>query len=131
MNVARSAPLRFTLLLVLILGGCSANPEGTVRTNSDVLTRDELLNVNRGNLFEAVELLRPQWLRMRSDQSVNRDGGILVYMDEIRLGNLDALRTVSPTDVQEMRRFNATAASQRWGPGHSEGVIQITTRALR
>jgi hypothetical protein len=123
--------LRRSLLFValgLVVGACAANPEGSVRGSGDIMSREEILAANRGNLYEVIEMSRPQWLRMRSEQSVTRNGGILVYMDDVRYGDLNSLRTIPARDIQQVRRYNATAASQRWGPGHSEGVIAISTR---
>jgi hypothetical protein len=119
------------LALLLLLAACSANPEGAgVRRSgsNDLILREEIAAVDRANAYETIEYLRPQWLRMRSDQSAIRQGGIVVYLNETRFGDLNSLRQIAARDIQRMERFNTTAASQRWGPGHSEGVIVVSTR---
>jgi hypothetical protein len=119
------------LALLLLLTACSANPEGTgVRRSgsTDVILQEEIAAVDRSTAYETIEYLRPQWLRTRSDQSALRPGGIVVYLNETRFGDVNSLRQIAARDIQRMERFNTTAASQRWGPGHSEGVILISTR---
>ena len=53
---------------------------------------------------------------------------VLVYVNEVRLGMVEDLRTIPTTQVQEIRYISATDATQRWGTGHSSGVIQVITR---
>jgi hypothetical protein len=123
-----------SLVVLLALTACSAATSGTSSTggrNLDLIGREEIVASNRSTAWEVIEMIRPQWLQGRSVQSVNRQGGILIYLDDVRYGNLDALRTINARDLWAMERFNGTAASQRWGPGHSDGVIVISTRAPR
>jgi hypothetical protein len=128
MTLRYSSPL---LLLVLLVAGCSAATGGgtVARGGLDRIEREEILAANRGNAYELLEMVRPQWLRMRSATSINITPQILVYVDEVRYGPLESLRTLSTREIYVMQRYNTTAASQRWGPGHSEGVIAISTMA--
>jgi hypothetical protein len=124
--------LPYALVFLIALSGCSAatQQQSGVSRNIDLLTREEVTEANRSSAYEVIEMLRPQWLQARSAQSVNRQGGgVIVYMDDVRYGDLDSLRSIHSSGIFQMERFNATAASQRWGPGHSEGVIVISTRA--
>jgi hypothetical protein len=118
------------LLLLLAIAGCSAAAaNGSAGRDINLLTAEEIAQVNRNTAYEVIELLRPQWLQGRSAQSVlNNDGGIVVYMDDVRYGDINSLRTINVAGVVRMERYTATAASQRWGPGHSEGVIVVSTR---
>lgn len=117
--------------ILLVTAGCAGMAgDGSVSSGGmDMIQREEVLAANRGSAYEVIEVLRPQWLRMRSEQSVLGEDGILVYVDNVRYGDLDSLRGVNARDIFQVQRFNATAASQRWGPGHSQGVISISTRA--
>ncbi len=125
----RNAALVLSFILILA-AGCAASAGGrTLSGNTDLIEREDILGSNRGTAYEVVEMLRPQWLRARSDQSVLREGGILIYVDDVRYGDLNSLRAINAREIFRMQRYNSTAASQRWGPGHSEGVIYISTRA--
>jgi len=122
------------LVLVLQLPGCASGLEGRSvgpLPGGNLLLAEEIEAVERGTAFEVIEVLRPQWLRMRSEQSVTRDGGIVVYLNDSKLGGIEMLRQLAPRGILRIERFNTTAASQRWGPGHSDGVILVTTLATR
>lgn len=124
----RTAAFALPLLLLLAAGCATSGGSTTLSGNTDLIERDDILGSNRGTAYEVIEMLRPQWLRARSDQSVLREGGILVYVDDVRYGDLNSLRAISAREVFRMQRYSSTAASQRWGPGHSDGVIYISTR---
>lgn len=128
----RPASLNLTILL-LGLAACSSAPgtRGTIGGDMNVLTQEEIAATGRSNALEVIEYSRPQWLRARSDQSALRSGGIMVYLNETRFGDLSGLRNIASGDIVMMERYTATSASQRWGPGHSEGVIAISTRRTR
>jgi hypothetical protein len=127
-NLQRFGPLLFLLLV----SACSpATRSGTITSiGTDVLTRDEIMASGRSNAWDVLEFTRPLWLRERSDQSANRPGGIVVYVDESRFGGLDSLSSIPAREIYYIQRYTTTAASQRWGPGHSEGVIVISTRPV-
>jgi hypothetical protein len=54
--------------------------------------------------------------------------GIIVYTDEVKIGDVNQLRNVPASQVKEIRFISATDATQRWGTGHGSGVIQIVTK---
>jgi len=66
---------------------------------------------------------------MRSDgtqggQSVN----VVVYLDDVRLGEVTTMRNVTAMSVKEIRYLSATDATQRWGTGHGSGAIQVISK---
>ena len=75
-----------------------------------------------------MQSLRPNWLRTRGPQSIYRDGQIVVYQDNVRVGGPEALRVIPATDVLSMRFFDGPSATQRWGLDHGHGAIQVLTR---
>jgi hypothetical protein len=120
--------------LVLLLAGCAGmegSGDGVASGGSDLITREQLEQAGRANAYEAIEFIRPQWLRARSEQSVLNPTGIQVYLNDSRYGDLQSLRNITTHDIVTIRRYSATAASQRWGPGHSEGVIAVSTRTTQ
>lgn len=55
--------------------------------------------------------------------------GVVAYVDDVRLGDLEQLRTVQRGTVREIRYIRgATDATTRWGTGHSNGVIQVIVK---
>ena len=53
---------------------------------------------------------------------------LVVYLNENRLGGSDQLRQVAVSDIREIRYFNSSEATTKWGTGHSAGAIQIVSR---
>ncbi|GAC1466639.1 MAG: hypothetical protein PVSMB1_15900 [Gemmatimonadaceae bacterium] len=75
--------------------------------------------------LEAVEALHPRWLTPRGPDSFRTPSEVWVYMDNVRLGDISTLKAIHPSTVKLIRRFDANAATARWGVGHAAGVIQI------
>ena len=81
------------------------------------------------NAYDLVQRLRPGMMRARNLTAGNTgDGnvfGVIAYVDDIRLGDVEQLRTVMRATVREIRYISALDATTRWGTGHSNGVIQV------
>jgi len=128
--------------------------EPAARARPAVLVRDEngsrdeiaLAEIRRSQARSALELvqeLRPLWLQKRGIQnpgetgrasSNGRDltvipgtGGIMVYLDNARVGEVDALREIPVSSLSGARYLDAAAATQRFGGGHPHGAIVLLT----
>ena len=77
--------------------------------------------------YEAVAALHSNWLSPRGTDSFHSPSEVLVYVDNVKLGGVDAMRGVNTLSVNSIRHFNGVAATERWGVGHSSGVILIST----
>ena len=83
--------------------------------------------------YEIVRQFRPQWLVKRGTVNINPGSGqlvdyVVVYVDNIRQGDLESLRTITAQSVQEVEHYN-TAQAQRLGPrGHPHGAIVVRTK---
>jgi hypothetical protein len=53
---------------------------------------------------------------------------IKVYLDNAYLGFRDALERVPLGGVEYVRFYTAREATQRWGGGHLQGAILVSTR---
>jgi hypothetical protein len=73
-------------------------------------------------------MLRSSWLRPRGPDSFHNQGRVWVYVDDVRAGGVDALRSFSIAQITYIQFFDGTAASARWGLDHGHGVIFISTR---
>jgi hypothetical protein len=117
--------------LVLLLWAC-----GTVGPRADaeprfrdrtVLTHDELNRVAYSSAYHAVETLRSNWLRTRGPTSPNNPGGVMVYLNNTRLGGVETLRGISPQEIVFIRYYDAASAAGRWGRDVANGVILVST----
>ena len=103
---------------------------GGRQTDNSVLTADELWNATETNLFDLIRARRPMWMRSQKPTTIRADGdpGMIVYLDNVRLGGLEMLRQFAPNSVMAVRYFSPSAAQARFGPGHLNGAIQLSSR---
>jgi len=105
-------------------GGIEA-PGATARS---VLTREQIMNVSTGNVYDAIVALRPQWLEPRGMDSFSNPGQVQAYVDNNRLFGVEALRNVAVLDVVAVEYYDANQATARWGLDHGHGAINVRTR---
>ena len=125
------------LVLAVALAACASSSGSTkLRSGSpDKLTKAQIEEVNANTALEAVMRLRPKWanppgLTMTGMQSAQK-AQVLVYMDGVRMGGLDYLRTISTTSITSMEFFSPSRAATEVrdiGPGAAVSVIMVRTR---
>lgn len=116
-------------IAVLLASACAggATARGPASQGlGDVLVAEQVRQFS--DAFQAVQALRPMWLRGRGTDSIRNPSQVWVYMDNSRLGGVGTLRTISTLDIGEIRFYDGLEASQRWGIGHGAGVIALFTR---
>ena len=116
-------------------GGGGAPAVGTaprpVRGSLNLITSAEVESAGNDvvNAYDLVQRLRPGMMRARNLTAGNTGEGnvfgVIAYVDDIRLGDVEQLRTVMRATVREIRYIGASDATTRWGTGHSNGVIQV------
>jgi hypothetical protein len=135
--------MRGHLGITIILSGLAACATATVPDQfredplhestgplSNVISATELRAVNVGDLFQAVTRLRPAFFtRMREVPSpIFGSNRLDVYLDNVYLGDISTLRTISPDAVTYVRYLSSSEATIRWGDKHRGDVILISTR---
>jgi hypothetical protein len=120
---------RFISLLLVLACACAGNPPGesAPRGDRNLLTQKELLDQHFLSAYDAVEALRSQWLQPRGPDSFVSPSQVWVYIDNVKLGNVESLRTVPVSTIMSIRHFSANEATARWGVGHAAGVIYVQT----
>ncbi len=114
----------------LLVAGCSAGTGtgSTTYSDSEILSRTEIVEAHVGSALDVVRKLRPRWLQTRGVGSINRPSEIAIYLDGIRAGGPGVLQTIPSGAVMSMRYVDATTATQRWGTNHVLGAIMVSTR---
>jgi len=115
----------------LLLYGCASTQQaGSTRRNPSVITAEEIAGSSVKDAFEAVQLLRPQWLRTRGVSSTSSLEAIEVatYVNGSRYGGVENLRNVPAANVIELRYLNATDATTLYGTGNLGGAIIVKTK---
>lgn len=125
----------------------------SLKGSADLIVKEQLASRTFSNAYAAIEALRGNWLRVRNlnpppgtvinpvggsaasqgsaspaMQSMPREAsGIQVYVDGVRAGGLEVLKSIPVQSIYSMRRISGTDAQARFGIGHSDGVIFVAT----
>ncbi len=116
------------IALALVMASCSSAGTGSASSrHSNVVTIEELAEVDYLNGLEAVRRLRPNWLRVRGQATFNRQGsaGIRLYVDGRPRDDISELGRIPTTDILEMRFMNGREATTRYGTDHTNGAILV------
>lgn len=127
------------------------------RPSADLITLEQVQSRTFPNAYAAVEALHSNWLRARNlnppsgtvinpgvaatssgsttasaaqpgSSGMPRDAvGIQVYLDGTRVGGIDALKAIPIANVFSILRISGTDAQARFGIGHSDGVIYVSS----
>jgi hypothetical protein len=116
-------------LTLTVVVGCAgvARPATDVappRSSAHAITAREIAAVSGPTTaYDAVQRLRPMWLFTRRGA-----GRPVVYVDNVWRGGFEELYRISPAEIQEIQLFRGYDATTRWGTGHGDGVILVTTK---
>ena len=126
MRIALSA-----ILLTLALSSCaSSGAPGSQRRNPSVIATEELRQIEAEGLsaFQAIQRMRPQWLRGRGVGSFGGGSMPMVLVEESPFGGVDDLRSMDVAEIAELRFLSAADATTRFGTGYPAGAILVSLR---
>lgn len=126
MNRTRFLVAMATLLVATACGGGSKPGGAAPAADRETLLPEEWGNRNFYSAYEVIESLRPLWMTRRGP-----DGAVQVYVDENHLGGLSELRSIRLASIVMMKHIDGIQAAARYGIGHEQGAILVTTRATR
>ena len=139
MSPASISRLAVALALLPLVHGCrtaapaSQSPSqigpSVRQTSADVLAHAEIQTARVDDAYEAVVRFRPEFLSRRSMAAVADQTTItpVVYVNGVRQGSAEVLRSIPARTVVEIRYLSATAASSQFGPYHAAGVLAVRT----
>jgi len=115
--------------LALGLWGCASGSGGLAR-DPKLISSLEVEAAEVRTAYELVERLRPLWLRSHGDRSIHLTTEIVVYQDNVMLGDIETLRSVPIDLVESVRSLDSSEAGRLAGLGsrHVERVIMIITK---
>lgn len=135
-----------------LIGGTRAPGAPTLevqrpRSGRNVLSREEIESSGAVNVYELVNSTRHDWLVPRGVNSIRESArgsgtgfgpeaqlsstpgkaSVVVYLDDLRVGEIERMREFLVNDIQEIRFIEPQEAAYRYGAGHSHGVILLKT----
>jgi hypothetical protein len=130
MKETKFASIGVSIVAMVFVSACATLPQASDAEPSgsgDRITESEMSVINAVDAYGVVKQLRPQWLRSRGAMSLRLGVGELpvVYVDDLRAGDLLTLQTIPIIEVAEIRYINARDATTRWGTGVAGGVIEV------
>ena len=95
-----------------------------------VVTEQELATVGDRSAYEALQQLRPSFLRSRDVQTESNPipKAVDVYVNGGRADGLAALESIRASTVKEMRFYEPQDANTKFGLGHNGGLIAVTLK---
>lgn len=119
----RKAIAALALVIAASCSQTSQTPAGA-RSSSNLLTGREIATTPAVDAYDAVQRLRPNFLRSRSTASTSNAYPV-VYVDGLRKGGLEYLRVIRAAEVAEIRYLSAIDATTRYGMNVEAGVLDV------
>jgi hypothetical protein len=131
--------LRRSRLFIALIAGVAAAACSPARSAPPVaapggdryaLTEAELQSAQDRNLYDAIQRLRPTFLRSRQVRSSSTPNPepVHVFVDGTRAEGLETLKLFSPAIVREVHFYEPHQANVRFGTGHHGGLIEVILR---
>ncbi len=137
--------LQLLVALVAISGAvdCSSSSGATPKTSAipkadpDLISTAEIDSQSFRDAYDVVQMLRPTWFTRKRGSSSTRGmavsgSGLVVYLDNTRMGGIEALRQLNTSAIESLRFMDAAIATATL-PGLGSSVIAgaIVARSRR
>lgn len=107
----------------------SAGAPAAARRSANLITEDEIMKSSARDGHQAVQVLRPDWLRVRGASSLSgAQSDIVIYLNGQRFGGSASLAQFQATSIRDMRFLSPSEATNRFGTGHNAGAILVRTK---
>ncbi len=129
MNALR--PARVAPMLAVLLMGCvsgvAVRQHGSAPPASRRVQGEELMATREYDLYEALVLCRPSFVRPRDAQKQ----APALYVDGIAMVEFDAIHAISLPEVLAVEFMSGPDATTRYGTGHVGGALLVWTKRGR
>jgi hypothetical protein len=127
MGITQRRILVAALLSAALSCASSGTPERARAQDHDLITIDQIRDHRFPSAYDAVEALHSNWLLTRGTDSFRTPSEVVVYQDGTKLGGVAVLKDIVPGSIEYIRHYDGVSATARWGVGHSQGVIFVST----
>ncbi len=133
-SAARVEAQATTLSIVTKDSAKQEKPKRPKSGGSLVITEAEIAyEKDISNAYEAIQRLRPAMLRKRMGARTpdGASADIEIWVDGRHVGQLESLNSIQAEQIKEIRFLSASDATLRFGTGHTEGAIVITSKGMK
>ena len=133
----RAVALRALVAIIAAIGlGCATTRSSTPIIDPDVITHEQIARSKATNAYEVIATISPKMFTAHGAPTTRGDQPptpgrqalpVVVYVDNVKVGPIDELKSLGKIDLKEIRYLSPRAATDRWGQGHPGGVIFVTT----
>lgn len=128
---AMKNPIHLPLVLLIAALGYQSQVEAQIPPSMrpaarNTITVEEIARNPQTDLHAYLARKRPLWLNTRGPVGAG-SSGVVVYVDGMRRGGVEELRSIPLDIVDWVGHFTGPEASLRWGMGHSHGAIYVAT----
>ena len=119
------------LVFALMLGACASSAVTAEKRETNLISRAELEAAGSVTAYDAVLRLRPTFLRYRGPTSlINASARMhpVVFLNEVEYGDLESLRRLPASGVEEVRFYPGPEAVTRYGSSYGVGAIAVKAR---
>lgn len=128
----RELRLVTTAVWIVLMGCVHARPEGGSDPDTSVITETEIAASHAENAYDAVKLLRGNFLSYRGKTTLSRDSTSssmpTVYLDDQAFGPILTLRSIPAGQIFTIRLYRSWEATTKYGAGNMGGVIAVETK---
>jgi hypothetical protein len=122
--------MRIVSLTGLVAGvflACAPSSTGRTTRDPNVITREEIVASHASTAYEAVSMLRPSFLQYHGQTTISGSdpSSPRVYLDRMLFGDINSLKTLDTNGILEIRFYNGSEASSRFGLGNVSGAIEV------
>jgi hypothetical protein len=121
----------FSILIAAATLACaSAGAGNNVRRDSSLITADEITDSHETNAYDAINRLRPLFLKSRGRSTLNTGASpyASVFVDGQVYGDLNTLKGIPSQQIKQIHYYNGPDAVTRYGMQYGSGVIAVDTR---
>lgn len=113
--------------LFLLAACASRHGANSPKLDHNLITHQQIQDNHFQNAYEAVVALHPNWLQPRGPDSFSAVSRVEVYQDAAHVGGIDQLRAIAASTITYIRWYDGVSAQQRFGVGHNNGVIYVSS----
>lgn len=122
----RGVGVLLAVFMTLGIGACASTSGGGGGGGSaNVITGEQLIETRQSNLYAALQVLRPAWLRSRGSTSISSPSEVTLFVNEAPYGTVNNLSSIPIDAVLDVRYLSASEAGSRYGTAAGNGGLLL------